>query len=93
MKNYSDEDHVNIGVSSDISIRDLADVIAQVVGFKGRFVYDASMPDGTPRKLMDSSRLAALGWTAKTPLVDGVRQTYDWFLTDNKKRQIEVARG
>ena len=78
LEHYSGEEHINVGVGSDISIRELAETIADAVGYRGRFVYDTSMPDGTPRKLMDSSRLTALGWQAKTPLADGVRLTYEW---------------
>jgi GDP-L-fucose synthase len=94
LEHYSGEEHINVGVGSDISIRELAETIADAVGYRGRFVYDTSMPDGTPRKLMDSSRLTALGWQAKTPLADGVRLTYEWFLgNEEKQRRTEAARG
>lgn len=69
---------VNIGCGSDISIAGLADLIARVTGFEGSIEYDASMPDGTPRKLLDVGRLEALGWTASLSLDEGVRQTFDW---------------
>ena len=72
--------HINVGSGTDVTIRELAETIAEVTGFKGRLTFDASKPDGTPRKLMDISRLARMGWTAKTPLTDGIQQTYDWFL-------------
>jgi GDP-L-fucose synthase len=68
---------VNIGTGVDVTIRELADAVMQVVGFTGRIVFDASKPDGTPRKWLDVGRLAALGWRARTPLVDGIRQTYE----------------
>jgi GDP-L-fucose synthase len=68
---------VNIGTGADVTIRELADTVMSVVGFSGRIVYDHSKPDGTPRKLLDVSRLAALGWHARTPLGDGIRLTYD----------------
>ena len=67
---------VNIGTGEDVSIRELAETVMQVVGFKGNIVFDSSKPDGTPRKLLDVSRLAALGWRARTPLLDGIHATY-----------------
>ena len=79
-RNYSQEEHINVGSGSEVTIRELAELIARVVGFAGTLVWDASKPDGTPRKLMDSSRLAALGWTAKLGLEEGLRRTYADFL-------------
>jgi len=79
MKTYSDEMHVNVGSGSDLSIRALAELISEVVGFTGKFIYDATKPDGTPRKLMDSSRLTNLGWTPSISLKDGIAATYDWY--------------
>jgi GDP-L-fucose synthase len=75
--------HVNVGTGQDCSIRELADTMARVTGFKGRVVFDASKPDGTPRKLLDVSRLAALGWQASISLEEGLRHTYAWFLTNH----------
>jgi GDP-L-fucose synthase len=72
--------HINVGTGTDVTIRDLAVLIAEVTGFTGQIDFDTTKPDGTPRKLMDVSRLAAMGWTAKTGLRDGIAQTYDWFL-------------
>jgi GDP-L-fucose synthase len=83
MKNYSDEPHVNVGSGVEHTIKQLAEAVARVVGFGGDFVFDTTKPDGTPRKLMDSSRLHAMGWTAKTSLEDGLRVAYQWYL-DNK---------
>lgn len=80
MQHYDKPDIVNIGVGDDISIRDLAEMVKTVVGFNGELVFDASKPDGTPRKLMDVSRLNALGWKASVPLKAGIASTYDWFL-------------
>jgi GDP-L-fucose synthase len=71
--------HVNVGTGVDCSIRELAETLARVTGFRGRLTWDRSKPDGTPRKLLDVSRLAALGWRAQIGLEDGLRQTYDWF--------------
>lgn len=80
--------HINVGTGVDCTIRELAETIARVTGFAGRLVFDSSKPDGTPRKLMDVSRLSALGWRASISLEDGLASTYKWF-ADN----IEAARG
>ena len=71
---------VNVGVGEDVSIRELAETIKQIVGFDGAIVFDTSKPDGTPRKLMDVSRLQGLGWSAATPLVEGLRLAYEQFI-------------
>jgi nucleoside-diphosphate-sugar epimerase len=73
--------HINVGTGTDVSIRELAEMIAGVTGFKGRIDFDTSKPDGTPRKLMDVSRLADMGWRAGIALPDGLKSTYEWFLT------------
>lgn len=75
--------HINVGTGEDVSILELAHLIAEVTGFKGRIAFDTSKPDGTPRKLMDVSRLSRMGWRAATPLAEGVRQTYRWFLDNH----------
>jgi GDP-L-fucose synthase len=80
MQHYSDAEHVNVGFGSDVAIRELAELVARTVGFAGTIETDPSKPDGTPRKLMDSSRLRALGWSPTTSLEDGLAATYDWFL-------------
>jgi len=80
LKNYSDDEHVNVGSNSEITIRDLAVAVAEAVGFKGEFVYDASKPDGTPRKLMNSKKLAGMGWTARIGLHEGLANAYAAFL-------------
>jgi len=77
---YSSPELVNVGTGTDVTIAGLAELIAAATGFKGELVYDASKPDGTPRKLMDVGRLSALGWRASTPLDEGIRRTYEWFL-------------
>jgi GDP-L-fucose synthase len=74
--------HLNIGTGVDCTIRELAETIARVTGFKGRLVFDTSKPDGTPRKLLDVSRIAATGWQATVQLEDGLRDTYQWFLAN-----------
>ena len=81
MKTWSDEEPINIGTGTDLTITDLARLIADVVGFTGRFVFDASKPDGTPRKLLDISKLSTLGWRPRIPLEMGIRQTYEWYRT------------
>ena len=80
MKNYSDDGHINIGSGNDLTISSLADTICETVGFQGRIVNDLSKPDGTPRKLMSSQRLADLGWKPTVELKDGLARTYQWFL-------------
>ena len=80
MLNYSDEIHINVGTGEDLSINDLALVIKEIVGFNGALVYDNSKPDGTPRKLLDVSRLSATGWRYKTPLREGIEKVYRWYL-------------
>ncbi len=74
--------HINVGTGRDCSIRELAETVARVTGFDGRLVFDAGKPDGTPRKLMDVSRLTALGWQARIELEDGLRSTYAWFVAN-----------
>lgn len=80
MEEYNDAEIVNIGVGQDVSIAELVAIVAEVVGFEGRVEYDTSKPDGTPRKLVDVSRLNNLGWQAKTSLREGIAKTYEWFL-------------
>lgn len=80
MQRYSDDQIVNIGAGKDISIRDLALLIAQIVGFSGELRFDIEKPDGTPKKLLDVGTLQRLGWEAKIKLADGVAHTYQWFL-------------
>ena len=81
MRNYSDESFINVGVGEDLSILALAELVAEVVGFDGTITTDPSKPDGTPRKLMDVSRLHALGWRHRIALRDGIAMTYAWFRT------------
>lgn len=88
MENVSEPGPINVGTGVDLTIRELAELIADVVGFTGELVFDASKPDGTPRKLMDVSRLAGLGWSARTDLRSGVQQTYDWFLQERAAGNI-----
>jgi GDP-L-fucose synthase len=80
MKHYSDEGFLNIGTGEEVSIRDFAQLVADIVGFRGALIFDTSRPDGPPRKLLDASKLAALGWKAKTPLREGLKAAYADFL-------------
>jgi GDP-L-fucose synthase len=82
LKVYSGDEHVNVGSGEDLTIRELSELIARVVGFSGRIVTDLSKPDGTPRKLMSGARLAALGWKARKSLEAGVQETYQWYLSE-----------
>src|SRR5215813_14159950 len=85
MKTYSGMEMVNIGSGEDITIADFAAVVAPVIGYKGAISFDTSRPDGTPRKLLDVSRLAKLGWRAQTSLEDGIRLAYQAFLSERKQ--------
>lgn len=76
LRNYSHHSHINVGSGTDITIRELAETIAGVVGCDAELIFDSSKPDGTPRKLMDSSRLHSLGWRKARPLIDGIKETY-----------------
>lgn len=80
MDNYDSGEPINVGVGEDLSVREVALLIAEVVGYRGELVQDTSKPDGTPRKLLDVSHLNNLGWKAKTPLKAGLEQTYEWYL-------------
>jgi GDP-L-fucose synthase len=80
MQHYSAEPHINVGTGREIAISDFATLVAEIVGFRGSFVYRTDRPDGAPRKLLEVSRLAALGWTAPTSLRDGLKSSYAWFL-------------
>jgi GDP-L-fucose synthase len=85
MRNYSGDIPLNIGTGSDLSIAELADMIRRVTGFEGAVTFDETQPDGVQRKLLDTSRLQALGWSAGIALEDGVRQTYSWYLEHHAK--------
>lgn len=91
LENYSDEQTINVGTGEDLSIAELADTVRTIVCPEAQIKYDASMPDGTPRKLLDVSRLSELGWQAKTPLSEGIALTYTWFL--EQIESPEAVRG
>lgn len=83
MRHYSDEQHVNVGVGEDVSILELTQLVMDVLGYRGKIVYDLAKPDGTPRKLMNIDRLSALGWQAKTGLREGIERSYEAFLDEH----------
>jgi GDP-L-fucose synthase len=87
MKRYSGDLQVNVGTGVETSIAELAELIARVAGWNGNFEFDRSKPDGPPRKVMDVSRLKALGWQARTPLEEGFRRAYDWYVTNEAARR------
>jgi len=86
LRHWSAEEPINVGTGEDIAIAELAETIARVVGFKGRFAFDLSKPDGAPRKALDASKLLALGWRAQIGFDQGICETYDWF-----RKEIGVA--
>jgi GDP-L-fucose synthase len=98
MQRYSGSEIINVGVGRDISIGELAGIVREVVGYTGEIVYDVTKPDGTPRKLLDVSKLSSLGWKPRTPLREGIERTYAWYLqkrTDQRQapRYAERAKS
>jgi len=85
MNHYEGSEIINIGVGKDISISELAELIKEIVGFKGAIHYDRSKPDGTPRKLLDVNKLKALGWQARIPLREGIEMTYRWYVKEGAR--------
>lgn len=90
MKHYSGEEHVNIGTGVDLPIADLAQLVCDVVGFRGALRFDVSKPDGTPRKLLDVSRIAELGWRPRVSLEDGIERTYLWYLQNEAGPRVRA---
>ena len=82
IEHYDSPEVINVGFGEDVTIRELAELICEVVGFAGQLDFDAAKPDGTPRKLLDISRLRALGWKPRVALRDGIRETYEWYLRE-----------
>jgi GDP-L-fucose synthase len=91
MEQYDSPEIVNVGVGKDLSIAELAEVVKAVVGFAGKIVFDSSKPDGTPRKLLDVSRITGLGWKATTDLETGIRNTYRWYLAQLERPAEDEA--
>jgi GDP-L-fucose synthase len=92
MKNYDEDEIINIGIGKDISIRELAERIKEIVGFGGEIRYDNSKPDGTPRKLLDVSRLNGLGWKSKISLREGIEKTYEWYVKQGARCRVQGTR-
>jgi GDP-L-fucose synthase len=88
LENYDDPQTINVGVGQDITIREIAEIMAEVVGFSGEIVQDTSKPDGTPRKLLDVSRLTALGWQPEVHLREGLADTYRWFIANHATARL-----
>jgi GDP-L-fucose synthase len=86
MDKYADDQTINVGSGEEVSIAELARIVAEVVGFRGKLVFDTEKPDGTPRKILDSGRLRALGWKPQISLSDGIRKTYEWALANSALR-------
>lgn len=80
LENYNEPEIVNIGCGEDVTIRELAETVCDVLGFQGELVFDTTKPDGTPRKLLDMSKLFSMGWKPRIPLREGIRGAYDWYL-------------
>jgi GDP-L-fucose synthase len=94
MRTWSDDEHINVGTGEDLSISELARLIAPIVGFEGKFVFDPSKPDGTPRKLLDVSKLTKLGWRYRIDLETGIRQTYGWYVrAQTQARERKIGTG
>jgi len=91
LRNYSEDEHINVGTGLDLSIRDLADMVREVVYPEVKLQFDVSKPDGSPRKVLDVTRLRELGWSASTELATGIRATYEWFL--EQERSPGALRG
>lgn len=91
MESYDGEELVNIGTGEDLSIRELAELVQRVVGYEGKIRWDASRPDGTPRKLLDVSRVHALGWRHRISIEEGLRSTLDWYLSSRKSTRPDEA--
>ncbi len=91
LDNYDEYEHINCGAGSEVSIKRLAEIVTRVVGYTGKIVFDPTKPDGTPRKLMDSSRIAALGWVPEISLEDGIGATYRWYLKNISESETQLA--
>lgn len=92
MNNYDDGEIVNIGTGIDLTIKELAEMIKEAVGYTGEIIFDTNKPDGTPRKQLDVSKLESLGWKAKTELRDGIKMSYDWYVENNMGKEIANAK-
>jgi GDP-L-fucose synthase len=89
MNHYDDPEIINIGPEREVSIKELSDMIVDLVDYKGEIVWDTTKPNGTPRRALDTSKMSNLGWKAKTPLEEGLKDTIDWFL-QNRSNYVRV---
>ena len=85
MRNYNESSHINMGTGVDVSIKELANLIKDIVGFEGEILWDSDMPDGMPKKMMDSSRIFEMGWNPQVKLEEGLKNTYKWYLENHEK--------
>ena len=88
LEHYDAPEPINVGVGEDITVRELAETVARIVGYEGDLAWDESKPDGTPRKLLDVSKLTDLGWKAEISFEDGVRSTYEWFVEQHETARL-----
>ena len=86
MKNYDDKETINVGTGTEVAIRELAEIIKEIVGFEGNLIFDTSKPDGTPRKLLDVSKINSLGWKHKVNLKEGIQKTLHWLITNDYQK-------
>ena len=91
MENYDEAEHINVGTGDDLPIRDLAMIVREIVHPRSELIFDTSRPDGTPRKVLDVSRIEKLGWKAKVNLREGIESTYKWFLDEYDSGRIRGA--
>jgi GDP-L-fucose synthase len=84
MENYTDPNIINIGPNREVSIKELSEIVSKCVGYEGKIVWDTSMPNGTPRRMLDTTKMDSLGWKSRTSLEDGMKQTVDWFLANRE---------
>ena len=90
MENYDAKvigEFVNIGIGKDLKIKELAELVKEIIGFKGKIIWDTSRPDGIPRKLLDVSRIKALGWEPKIELEEGIKRTYEWYVGNAEQKK------
>jgi GDP-L-fucose synthase len=92
LENYDDDIAINVGVGQDVSIRELAELIQEIVGFHGNILWDTSKPDGTPRRLLDISKIQELGWRPTIALEEGVKTTYEWYLSQEISGDVSRQR-
>jgi len=88
LEHYNDDSIINVGCGTDVSIRELCEIVMDVTGYRGRLEFDTTKPDGSPRKLLDVSRISALGWLPRIPLRSGIEQVYAWFCANTESLRL-----